>query len=328
MPAGFILPDKAVIAAWHTVYNFGLYFLSIITYSGLVRGCNTKRAGRIMLMYKGTALCILVTVLSFFIISGCNTGGGSGNIIINGSISNSGQFGTFTVTVSEDNSRLDRTNTDGNGDFTLRFRSFTGNVTIRFESSTFDAERPGIRVTEDSTVVMNFTLQQSPTLIIINSWQVFQDPFVIRNDSQFTLVETLIDFIMDGNGGNCIISTGTSSATIRVKSIDITGCREGVRTQDSGSVVLEADEGITLRGNRDAVVTLNESFVSIGESSNPVNNSVLIESANQFGINAAGNSTVIIDPQNNNCTVSGGRMAVNISGSATVDTAGCTLSDG
>ncbi len=279
-------------------------------------------------MYKSTALCILVTVLSFFIISGCNTGGGSGNIIINGSISNSGQFGTFTVTVSEDNSRLDRTNTDGSGNFTLRFRSFTGNVTIRFESSTFDAERAGIRVTEDSTVVMNFTLQQSPTLIIINSWQVFQDPFFIRNDSQFTLVETLIDFIMDGNGGNCIISTGTSSATIRVKSIDITGCREGVRTQDSGSVVLEADEGITLRGSRDAVITLNESFVSIGESSNPVNNSVLIESANQFGINAAGNSTVIIDPQNNNCTVSGGRMAVNISGSATVDTSGCTLSDG
>lgn len=280
------------------------------------------------MIYKSTVLCIFVTVLYFFTISGCNSGSGSGNIVINGSITNFGQFGTFTVTVSEANSRLDRTNTDGSGNFTLRFRSFTGNVTIRFESSTFDAERAGIKVTQDSTVVMNFTLQQSPTLIIINSWQVFQDPFFIRSDSEFNLVETLIDFIMDGNGGDCIISTGTSSATIRVKSIDITGCREGVRTQDSGSVVLEADEGITLRGNRDAVITLNESFVSIGESSNPVNNSVLIESSNQFGINAAGNSTVIIDPQNNNCTISGGRKAVNISGTASVDTAGCTLSDG
>ncbi len=279
-------------------------------------------------MYKSTALCIFVTVLSFFIISGCNTGGGSGNIVLNGSIANFGQFGTFTVTVSEDNSRLDRTDTDSSGNFTLRFRSFTGNVTLKFESSTFNAERSNIRVTDDSTIVMNFTLQQNPVLIIINSWQVFQDPFFIRNDSEFTLNETLIDFIMDGNGGDCIISTGSSSAAIRVKSIDITDCREGVRTQDSGSVVMEADEGIILRANRDAVITLNDSFVEIGESSNPVNNSVLIESVNQFGINAAGSSTVIIDPQNNNCTISGGRMAVNISGTATVDTAGCTLSDG
>ena len=279
-------------------------------------------------MYKSTALCIFVTVLSFFIISGCNTGGGSGDIVLNGSISNFGQFGTFTVTVSEDNTRLDRTNTDNSGNFTLRFRSFTGSVTLRFESSTFNAERPNIKVTNDSTIVMEFTLQQNPTLIIIDSWQVFQEPFFIRNDSEFTLNETLIDFIMDGNGGDCIISTGSSSAAIRVKSIDITDCREGVRTQDSGSVVMEADEGIILRASRDAVITLNNSFVSIGESSNPVNNSVLIESVNQFGINAAGNSTVIIDPQNNNCTISGGRMAVNISGTATVDTGGCTLSDG
>lgn len=279
-------------------------------------------------MYKSTALCIFVTVLSFFIISGCNNGGGSGNIVLNGSIANFGQFSTFTVTVLEDNSRLDRTNTDGSGNFTLRFRSFTGSVTLKFESGTFNAERSNIKVTDDSTIVMEFTLQQNPTLIIIDSWQVFQDPFFIRNDNEFTLNETLIDFIMNGNGGDCIISTGSSSAAIRVKSIDITDCREGVRTQDLGSVVMEADEGIILRASRDAVLTLNSSFVSIGESSNPVNNSILIESVNQFGINAAGNSTVMIDPQNNNCTISGGRMAVNKSGMATVDTAGCTLSDG
>lgn len=279
-------------------------------------------------MYRSSLLCIFVTVLSFFIISGCNTGGGSGNITLNGTITNAGQFGTFTVTVFEDNSRLDRTTTDAGGDFTLRFRSFTGNVTLRFEASGFNAERGNIKVTDDSTIVMEFTLQQNPTLIIIDSWQVFQDTFFVRNESEFTLNETLIDFIMDGNGGDCIISTGGSSVAIRVKSVDITDCREGVRTQDSGSVVIEADEGIVLRSNRDAVITLNDSFVAIGESSNPVNNSVLIESANQFGINAAGNSTVIIDPQNNNCTISGGRRAVNISGTASVDTAGCTLVDG
>ena len=279
-------------------------------------------------MYKNTALCIFVTVLSFFIISGCNSGSGSGNIVINGTISNFAQFGTFTVTVSEGNSRLDRTDTDSSGNFTLRFRSFTGNVTLRFESSTFDAERANIVVTDDSTILMDFTLEQNPTLIIINSWQVFQDPFFVRSDTSFSLEETLIDFIMDGNGGDCIISTGASTVTIRVKSVDITDCREGVRTQDSGSVLIEADEGIILRGSRDGIVSINNSFVAIGESSNPVNNSVLIESVNQFGINASGNATVIIDPQNNNCTISGGRAALNINQNANVQTAGCTLSNG
>lgn len=278
-------------------------------------------------MQRGSLLCIFVTVLSFFIISGCNSGGGSGNITLNGSITNFLQFGTFTVTVLEDNSRLDRTTTDAGGNFTLRFRSFTGNVSLRFETTGFNAERGNIRVTNDSTIVMEFTLQQNPTQIIIDSWQVFQDPFFVRNETEFSLNESQIDFIMDGNGNDCIISTGSSNVAIRVKSVDITDCREGVRTQDSGSVVIEADEGIILRSNRDAVLTLNDSFVEIGESSNPVNNSVLIESINQFGINAAGSSIVVIDPQNNNCTISGGRMAVNISGMASVDTAGCTLVD-
>jgi len=279
-------------------------------------------------MHKSAVLSVLVAVLSFFIISGCNTGGGGGNIVLNGSITNFAQFGTFTVTVLEGNSRLDRTTTDAGGNFTLRFRSSTGTVILRFESSTFNAERPNVRVTTDSTIVMNFTLQQNPTLITINSWQVFQDPLFLRNDSQLTFVESLVDFIMDGKGGDCVIGTGSSGITIRVKSIDISGCREGVRTQNSASIVLEADEGISVTSNRDGVITLNDSFVSIGQTSNPVNNSVLIESVNQNGINAAGNSIVVIDPQNNNCSISGGIRAVNISGSASVDTDGCTLSDG
>lgn len=45
------------------------------------------------------------------------------------------------------------------------------------------------------------------------------------------------------------------------------------------------------------------------------------------GINADGNSIVNIDPQNQ-CSISGGRMAVNVSGNASVATASCTLSDG
>ncbi|MEE8136246.1 MAG: hypothetical protein V3T52_03630, partial [Thermodesulfobacteriota bacterium] len=60
-------------------------------------------------------------------------------------------------------------------------------------------------------------------------------------------------------------------------------------------------------------------------TSNPIDNTITIVSANQFGINAAGNSIVTIDPENT-CSISGGRGAVNINTNASVDTSTCTLS--
>jgi hypothetical protein len=45
------------------------------------------------------------------------------------------------------------------------------------------------------------------------------------------------------------------------------------------------------------------------------------------GIYAAGDSIVNINPQNQ-CSISGGRMALNINGNPSVDTASCNLSDG
>jgi len=91
-----------------------------------------------------------------------------------------------------------------------------------------------------------------------------------------------------------------------------------VRAQTSASIVLEADESILISSNRD---------VEVGQTSNPVNNTITIQSTNQFGINAAGDSIVNINPQNQ-CSISGGRMAVNVSGNASVSTSNCTLSDG
>jgi hypothetical protein len=264
-----------------------------------------------------------------FVLFNCDGGGGSGgNIRIEGSISNFAQFGQITVTALDGNVRLDRDNTDSAGNFTLRFNAASDFITLRFQSGSFDAERPNIRVTEDSTVVFDFTLQQNPVLITINSWQVFQDPLFLRNDSQLVFNEPLADIIIDANDGDCVIGTGTSVITFRVKSINIIDCREGVRVQDSASVILEADEEIVISSRRDAVLSLADTFVGIGQTNDPVDNSVLIESQNLNGVNAAGNSVVVIDPQNNQCSISGGSRAVNISGNADVDTDGCTLSNG
>lgn len=272
---------------------------------------------------------LLILTLSFaFAFSNCDGGGSSGDIRIDGSVSNFAQFGEITVTALENGNRLDRDKTDSQGNFSLSFRSSTGVISLRFQSDSFNAERPNIRVTDESTIVFDFTLQQNPTLIVINTWQVFQDPLFLRNEAELVFNEKLADIIINASGGNCVIATGSSAITFRVKSINIFNCREGVRVQGEASVILEADEDITISSNRDAVLSLDDTFVGIGMTTNPVNNSVLIESANLNGINAAGNSEVVIDPQDNQCSISGGRRAVNISGNASVDTDGCTLSDG
>lgn len=277
-------------------------------------------------MHKKLILGLFIFSLSI-VLPGCDGGGTSGNILLEGVVLNFSQFGEITVTVLQGNTRLGRTTVSSEGNFGIRFNSSTGVVSLRFESNSFNAERPNIRVVNESTTNLDITLQQNPTLITINRWQIFQDPLSLSGDSEIQFSESLAEFNLDANGGNCIFASGTSLISYSVKSINITNCREGVRAQISASIVLEADEGIVISSNRDAILALDDALVEVGQTSNPVNNSIIVESANQFGINAAGNSIVNIDPQNQ-CSISGGRMALNINGNASVDTASCTLSNG
>jgi len=274
--------------------------------------------------------------ISFLTVGGCDVefggtggsgggGGGSGDIIIEGTILNSSEFGDITVSALQDNIRLDKTTTDTLGNFTLQFRSSSGIVSLKFESDSFDAERPNIRVVDNSTSIMDITLQQNPTLITIERWQVFQDTLSLSGNTELEFIESSVEFNIEANGGNCIFATDNSLITYKVKSINITDCREGIRAQVAASITLEADESIVISSNLDAILTLDDSLVEIGQSSNPIDNTITIESANQFGINAAGNSIVNIDPENE-CSISGGRMAVNINTNASVDTSNCTLS--
>jgi len=282
-------------------------------------------------------MAIFIFFISFLTVGGCDVefggtgdgggggGGGSGDIIIEGTILNFSEFSEITVSAFQDNVRLDRTTTDILGNFKLQFRSSSGIVTLKFESDSFDAERPNIRVVDDSTSILDITLQQNPTLITIDRWQVFQDTLSLSGDTVLEFVESMVEFNIEANGGNCIFATDNSLITYRVKSINITDCREGVRAQVSASIILEADESIVISSNLDAILTLDDSSVDVKKTSNPINNTITIESANQFGINAAGNSIVNIDPENQ-CSISGGRMAVNRNTNATVHTSNCTLS--
>lgn len=282
-------------------------------------------------------ITLFMLFISIFSIGGCDIdfggtgdgGGGSGSItgdiIIEGQVLNFAEFDEITVTALDNNFRLDRNTTDELGNFSLQFRSSSDDVDLQFESGSFDAERPNIRVVGNSTTILDITLQQDPTLISIDRWQVFQDIISLLNDTTLTFIESVVEFNIEGNGGNCMFASGTSSINYQVKSINITDCREGIRTQSEGSIILQADESIVITSSQDAIITLDDSFVEIGQTANPVNNTVTIDSANQFGINAAGNSVVTINPENE-CSISGGREAVNDFGGGTVSTSTCTLS--
>ena len=172
---------------------------------------------------------------------------------------------------------------------------------------------------------MDITLQQNPTLISIDSWPVYQNTISLLNDTVLDFVESTVEFNIEANGGNCIFAGGTSSITYRVKSINIIDCREGIRAQSEASITLQADESIVISSSQDAIITLDNSSVEIGQTTNPINNTVSIDSANQFGINAAGNSVVTINPENE-CSIRGGNEAVNDFASGTVSTSTCTLS--
>lgn len=260
------------------------------------------------------------------VMTSCDSNDSSGNVVIQGLISNSSQFGNMTAIILEGNSRLGRTNVDSEGRFIIGFVSKTGVVTLRFESSTFNAERPNIPVINNSTTTLDITLQQNPILIVFDRWQVFQDPISFSKDQSINYSQAQAELNIDGNRGDCIFAGGTSVVNYSVKSISITNCSQAIRAQSSGSVILNANEGIEISSNRDAITTLNAGFVEVGQTLNPVNNTITIQSNNQYGITASGNSIVDINPQNS-CSISGSKGAVNVSGSASVDTSTCTLSN-
>jgi len=185
---------------------FSIFFISFLT----VGGCDVEFGG-----------------------TGTSSGNGSiiGDIVIEGEILNFSEFGEITVTATENNFRLDRTTTDELGAFKLQFRSSSEQVTLEFEADSFDAERPNIRVVGNSTTILDITLQQNPTLISIERWQVFQDTLSLSGDTNLEFIESIVEFNIEGNGGNCIFASGTSMINYQVKSINITDCREGIRTQ-------------------------------------------------------------------------------------------------
>ena len=286
----------------------------------------------VKLLNKNLFLLICILLVSFLSSSNWGCGGGGGgnnNTKINGTVLNviGGSVSDIKVTVFNSNDKkIDSTKTNQLGQFTLRFNTKSTTVKIQFEGSNFTLSRI-IAVTQDSDVIFNVTLTASPGAIVVNDWTVFQNPIGVNGSDELIFDSLEADFEIDGNGNTCIRVQGQSQVQITAKSITINYCSDGINAQDSGLVMLEADEDITISANKNAVSTSNDSFVRVTQTAAPVNNNIFITSLKGFGIKSAGSSQVEVNPQNS-CSISGAKSAINQSGTSSVDPDGCTLIDG
>ncbi len=270
----------------------------------------------------------LLLLFPLLLVFACDSGGGNKSIFINGEILNFGEFGIVEVEVREDDRTRDSADVEDDGSFELNFNADSGTVDLRFIGEGLTIIRPNFSVTDDSEIDLDVTLQANPIDVIINSWIVNQDPISFRGDDIIMFNDTEAEIVINGDGDNCIRTRDDSIVDFRVKSIDLSNCDEGVRTENSSSVVLFTDEALTIFSESNGIRSREESTVSIGQVFNSNNNSVEVRSFDADGVNTSGTAQVTFTPQNNNCSIRGANEAVNEGSDSTVDTNGCTLVDG
>ena len=270
----------------------------------------------------------LLLLLPLLFVFACDTGDGNKSIFINGEILNFGEFGSIEVEVIEDDRTRDSDDVNDEGDFNLNFNADSGLVTLRFITDDLTISRQNFSVTDDSTIVLDVTINQNPAGIVFNTWDVTQDPISINNDDEIIFVETDADFTINGDNNNCIRTRGSSFIRIEANTIDILDCDEGVRAEDDSEVILRSSQSLSISSESNGVRARNQSIVNIGQTLNPIDNSVEVRSFEADGVNTTGTAEVTFTPQNNNCTIQGSDSAVNEGSDSVVDTDGCTLVDG
>jgi len=270
----------------------------------------------------------LLLLLPLLTLLACSSGGSSKSIFLDGEILNFGQFVIVEVEVEEDGRTRDSTDVESDGSFDLNFNADSGSVDLRFIGDEITIIRPNFSVTDDSTIELDVTLQISPIDVIINSWVVFQDPISFRGDDTIIFNDKEADIVISGDGDNCIRTRDDSIVDFRVKSIDLSNCDEGIRTENTSQVILLTDQALTIFSESNGIRSREESFVNIGQVFNSNNNSVEVRSFDADGVNTSGTAIVNFTPLNNNCSIRGSNEAVNEGSNSTVDTDGCTLVDG
>ncbi|MEM7009423.1 MAG: hypothetical protein AAF462_09850 [Thermodesulfobacteriota bacterium] len=281
-----------------------------------------------------TFLVILIIATSYMAtgITGCGSSGGGGNnkTTIRGTveevIGGSGDVSGIRVSIFEGNRRRSSDRTNNAGDFRITYTPDDDSPRIEFEGDDFILSRT-ISVTRGSDVQLNEIIDTITPEIIFTEWTVDQRRIRLSSFDEVIFNSTEATFQINGRGNNCIRAKGDSRVEITAQSISLINCSEGITTSSFGFVNLQADEDINLSARQDGIRTQDNSSVTVSMTSNPINNNIFITSDRQNGIRTSGNSAVLIDPQNN-CTITGDKDAVRVSGNSMAQTGTCTLVSG
>lgn len=286
------------------------------------------------LLNLNTFLIILLIATSYMAtsITGCGSGDGGGNnkTTIRGTVENvigsGGQVSGIRVSIFEGNSRRSSDRTNNSGDFRITYTPDDDNARIEFEGDDYILSR-NISVTRGSDVQLNEIINTITPEIIFTEWTVDQRRLTLSSFDEVIFNSTEAVFQINAKGKNCIRAKGDSRVDITALSISLINCSEGITTSSFGFVNLQADEDININAKKDGIKSQDNSSVTVSMALSSTGNNIFITSENQNGIRSSGNSAVLVDPQFN-CTVTGDKQAVRISGNSTVDTKTCTLVSG
>lgn len=265
-------------------------------------------------------------------ITGCGSSGGGGNnkSTIRGTveevIGSNGDVSGIRVSIFEGNRRRSSDRTNNAGNFRITYKPDDDTARIEFEGDDYILSRT-ISVTRGSDVQLNEIIDTITPEIIFTEWTVDQRRIALSSFDEVIFNSTEAIFQIDGKGKNCIRAKGDSRVDIIAQTISLINCSEGITTSSFGFVSLMADEDINLSSRQDGIRTQDNSSVTVSMTNNPVANNIFITSDRQNGIRTSGNSAVLVDPQFN-CTITGDKDAVRISGNSSADTGTCTLVSG
>jgi hypothetical protein len=229
------------------------------------------------------------------------------------------------VEVFQNGSLVDSTTTDDLGAYSVQVPG-GGEYTIvvsllppATETASID-----INVTPASAVDLDlsFITDVDPPTLQIDNFDITSPVIQTSNNELFLFNEPNADLTVDGEGENCIGASGDSNVDIAVSDLTLDNCDEGVHTEGSAEVNLEADATptLTINANTDGIHTANDSFVGLTGVD-------IFVTADNNGILSENDSEVVVDPSGD-CVIDGGVQAVDERDGSSVDTDDCELISG
>jgi hypothetical protein len=157
-------------------------------------------------------------------------------------------------------------------------------------------------LTTDSEVFLDVSLE-SPGQVIIDEvdgsgYQVDQERIKIGGGKNFIFSGTEFsittpqqaDFTINGRSNDCIRANKNSSIVIDVQNFTATNCAIGIRAEKKAIISIGASESFEISSRNSGVRSSNQAFTDLTSGEEFV-----INSSEEFGIRAGGQSSVIVD---------------------------------